>query len=159
MASNIAVPYEWMIAAGFPSKLNAANPSEVRKVLDEWHQLSFINNRLRYRAKYITDHQNLGEILSILSSPTGGICSGTGICDMIRKLMSEEPLKALDLKLVIFSYNELKLHRAMTECVLAGRCPPHTYGSWGYLLLGKCPTWKGADAKPADCYWPEQMQI
>jgi len=155
MASNIAIPYEWMVAAGFPSKLTAANPSQVRDVLDEWHQLSFINNRLKYRAEYGADHPKLGDILSILSSPTGGICSGSGICDLIKKLIDDEPHKALDLKLVIHSYNELKLHRAMTECVLAGRCLPHTYGSWGYLLLGKCPLWKGADATPENCYWPE----
>lgn len=155
MASHITIPYEWMVAAGFPSKLTAANPNQVRDVLDKWYQLSFINNRLRYRVKYGADHPNLGEILSILSSPTGGICAGSSICDLIKRLINEEPTKALDLKLVIHSYNELKLHRAMVECVLTGRCPPHTYGTWGYLLLGKCPPWKGTDTPLEQCYWPE----
>ncbi len=147
MASHIAIPYEWMVTAGFPSKLTATD--DVKGILDKWYQLSFINNRLRYRMKYGADHPNLNEILSILSSPSGGICEGSGICDLIRKLISEEPLKALDLKLVMHSYNELKIHRAMVECILSGRCPPHTYGVWGYMLLGKCPPWQ-----PDNCSWP-----
>ncbi len=150
MASHISIPYEWMVTAGFPSNLTATD--DVKGILDKWYQLSFINNRLRYRVKYGADHPKLNEILSILSSASGGICEGSNICDLIKKLISEEPLKALDLKLVMHSYNELKIQRAMVECVLSGRCPPHTYGTWGYLLLGKCTPW-GA------CSWPEKVQL